>query len=112
MHSGDGDISHSDVSIMPTANIKLVDLIHVHNVNNFTCVGADGLKDYVVLDTSVPFIRLRSVVVDNVKHLSAIQTLHLVGVGRLAELTLEVAPEVSSYTSSLLLDTFLSKPVL
>ena len=51
MHSRDRNISHSDVSVMSTANVKLIDLIHVHNVDNFTSVGADGFEHYIVADS-------------------------------------------------------------
>ena len=92
MQARHGDISYSDVRVMTSANVQLQSFFHIDNMNNFACIGADGLEDNVLrfydLPSDIIDFWLGCVILNDIEHLFTVETASFIGVSCLAELAL------------------------
>lgn len=91
-------ICNAHVSVMAPPNIKLVSVAHVNNMDDLTRVRTNRLEHNVV-DILLRIHGLGRVVFNDVEHDLAVEAACFIWVRCLAELALEVLPEVCRYNT-------------
>ena len=110
METRDGDICDSHMSVVASAYVQLDGVLHVYDVDNLACIGADGLQnnknELFVIDSW-----LGDIVLNDIEKFLAILALRFIRVWRFAQLTLQVLPEVSRHNRRCLHNALSMKPL-